>query len=60
MKTGDYKPSSYDIFCDINAPVLIIPEDIFVTNSNFIQVNVGKVNITSDLQIFDKDKAYAD
>ena len=49
IMTGNYQHTSYDIDSKINAPVLIIPENIFDQKTDYIKLNVGKVKVVSIL-----------
>lgn len=51
---------SYDIDVKINAPVLIIPENTFIPNSNYISLNVGKIILNTTLQEYDQDIKYSE
>jgi hypothetical protein len=46
------------IEADIFAPVLIIPEDVFVGDARYIKIDMGQINLTSDLRIYNKQKNY--
>ena len=46
------------IEADIFAPVLIIPEDVFVRDARYIKIDMGQINLTSDLRIYNKQKNY--
>ena len=58
IKKGQYQHSNVSIEADIFAPVLIIPEDIFMVDSRYIKIDMGQINLNSDLQIYNKQKNY--
>lgn len=58
IKKGQYQHFNISIEADIFAPVLIIPEDIFIEDARYIKIDMGQINLTSDLQIYNKQKNY--
>jgi hypothetical protein len=54
LAKGEYEHSGYDVTMDLNAPVLIIPEDIF-ESEDIMSFDLGRIKLRNELQEYDKE-----
>lgn len=58
-KDGEYVHQSFDVSMNIFAPVVFIPEDLNdFLNKRCLVVNLGSINMNSQLQKWDKEIDY--
>lgn len=58
IKKGAYQHQNFDITALIQAPILIVPSDIFTVESTFLRVDLGEIRASSDLQKYKKGFDY--
>jgi len=58
VKKGDYQHTSVSIDAKMNAPILIIPENIFDHSTSIIKLNTGLIRVKSKLQVYDQEIDY--
>lgn len=58
IKSGDYVHQNADVTASFFAPVVKIPQDIFDAEQRYIKVDLGKLTVGNDLQLYNKDKDY--
>lgn len=58
IKQGDYLHTNCNVTMELNAPVVIIPENIYKEDSSFIKLDTGIIYITSNLIEYKQDMNY--
>lgn len=58
IKKGEYQHTSVSIDAKMNAPILIIPENIFNPNTSVIRLNTGLIRVYSKLVEYKKSENY--
>lgn len=53
---GEYQHSNVSLDIELNAPVLIIPENIYLSGCNFVRLDTGFIHVSSSLRDYDEYK----
>ena len=56
LKSGKYQHTNVSIEMFVNAPVIVVPEDIYSECSNYIKFDLGQMIVSSELQKYDEEK----
>lgn len=50
VEKGEYQHSNISLDVKLNAPVVIIPENIYLTGGNFVKLDTGTIAVSSELK----------
>lgn len=53
LKTGDFQHKAIDAFMELRAPVIIIPENVFISHKSCLVVDVGVIKVKSKLRRYE-------
>jgi hypothetical protein len=58
IKKGEYEHHNVSIDASIQAPIGILPSDIFEINSTYLRIDLGEINAKSQLRKYIKNHNY--
>ncbi len=54
LKTGAYQHSALDVKMELRAPVILVPENVFLPHKGCLVLDVGVISVDSNLRKFEK------